>query len=860
MNQYKEIYEEAHVLSAWGFACLWLVPREKRPVALKWTQAPRYSWNELKTLYQSENNLGVRLGEPSLVKGAYLHALDLDIRKESHAEEAYKVLNELLGNANINLDDLGSVISGSGGKSKHYYILLDKPTASKKIKHSEESFIDDKGKKHWYWELDLKGTGTQIVLPPSIHPVTGKTYDWEYGEDVNDWKIYPTSSLVDIVSSDNFDIYDSKNAVDVDPLMVLSKKLNITIEEAKAKLDNSLRDMLDVDDYNSYFLIGGALHFEFDGSLEARELWKDWAKQSTKYDEKDADYKWSTFGKRTDKTKDIGLRSIFKREAVEEIIYESIFERVEKAATAEIALKVIGNSEDLTSLQIIKLTEIVRKRFKEEDSLTLSSAQINKMLGEQKFTKSLAKGESDTLWFDSWLAKATLTRYYDKGKKLIFTNKMFYAFRKGAWTKYDASIIKLKISDFLEEVIANENSQYADLKAKLISSNREDIGKTISSVLNMIEVFSSRLGGDDPLGKAKPFHEAVFNCANKEIVVNESGILERKHDPMTLSDVVLTVKYEPGAASPLFDKLLKDIFGHRPDYKEVVDHFYEIIGYMLQGTRTVPLFVLFKGKGANGKTVILDVVSAMLGVNAVCVQSISDFGSHKDNHIYAQLVGKRLVVDKDFGVNAEWPDAFLKGLDGNLTANEKWGQPFTFYNRAVPLIASNHWPKTSDGSIGMARRAMVFEFEKIIPVEQQDILLTKKIIEHELPGILNKAIEGYSRFVARGRFHEPQSCVIAKSNWLKNTSPFKNFADEHLILNEKESCKMFDVWQAYQSWAMENNVKFLPTKQNFYQSVLDLPGVAKSTKRHRELFFSGLKLNFTPYNDVFDLYDNDDEL
>ncbi|MBT1517030.1 bifunctional DNA primase/polymerase [Bradyrhizobium sp. SRL28] len=120
-------------------------------------------------------NLGVRLGEPSFFNDLYLHCIDLDIRDPDKADEAWGALLELIPEAR----SLPSVISGSMGESRHLYFLTDRPFPSKKLRHSTEKIIGKDKKAHWAWEIERFGTGKQVVVPPSIHPDTGKRYKWE---------------------------------------------------------------------------------------------------------------------------------------------------------------------------------------------------------------------------------------------------------------------------------------------------------------------------------------------------------------------------------------------------------------------------------------------------------------------------------------------------------------------------------------------------------------------------------------------------------------------------------------------------------------------------------------------------------
>lgn len=157
--------DEAIRLAECGFSVIWLKPRSKAPREAKWSTLPTLTVEELEETYQKGFNAGVRLGKHSKIGKKYLHAVDMDIRDENYTEIAKKIVKRTF---ELDLDDYPTVLSGSGGDSRHFYLLLDEPVASTKLWHSDEKMVDDEGKEHWCAEVELFGTGKQVVLPLSL--------------------------------------------------------------------------------------------------------------------------------------------------------------------------------------------------------------------------------------------------------------------------------------------------------------------------------------------------------------------------------------------------------------------------------------------------------------------------------------------------------------------------------------------------------------------------------------------------------------------------------------------------------------------------------------------------------------------
>ncbi len=174
--------DEVLPLSEAGIAVHLLRPKSKAPQADNWSTLPRATPAQLRKAHREGQNFGIRLGEPSQVDGQYLHVIDLDIRDPQYTDQAKAKLAELLPEA----AKLPTVISGSGGESRHFYFLSGEAFHSKKLAHSAEKFTDAEGKKHWAWEIELFGTGKQVAIPPSIHPTSGKPYRWLKPLDLED--------------------------------------------------------------------------------------------------------------------------------------------------------------------------------------------------------------------------------------------------------------------------------------------------------------------------------------------------------------------------------------------------------------------------------------------------------------------------------------------------------------------------------------------------------------------------------------------------------------------------------------------------------------------------------------------------
>lgn len=179
-----------------GFALHWCVSKSKRPVNAAWTKGPRLSWEDFAGSYKAGLNVGVRLGTASKLEGGrYLGVIDCDVKSTDpkHLIEMQDRLGEL------GIIKTLTCMSGRGNGSRHLYISSEKPLTPRRISQSSEkvkvSMPSVKATPHELktltkkeisqglrlrpaWEISLMGEGQQVVMPPSIHPDSGKEYYW----------------------------------------------------------------------------------------------------------------------------------------------------------------------------------------------------------------------------------------------------------------------------------------------------------------------------------------------------------------------------------------------------------------------------------------------------------------------------------------------------------------------------------------------------------------------------------------------------------------------------------------------------------------------------------------------------------
>ena len=329
---------------------------------------------------------------------------------------------------------------------------------------------------------------------------------------------------------------------------------------------------------------------------------------------------------------------------------------------------------------------------------------------------------------------------------------------------------------------------------------------TASLLRQTLELLKAKLAQtEDVLGfQAEP--KPVINCVNGEVWIGPKGTRKLKpHSPKSFLRDCLNVTYDPDAKCPEYDKALRGIFAKAENPNRMASFWNELLGYIIQPRRNIPLVLILYGQGDNGKTVLMNTVVQLLGRELVCAQPVETFD--KSRFAMSNLFGKRLFLDDDVRAGVRLPDGIVKTISEakTVTGELKFGPNFNFTVRAVPTLLCNNVPSIADLSHGLLRRLTVIPFQRTFTKKEKDRTLFDRIWATELPGVLNRALDGLGR-LARRQWQLPTSVDVqaATNRFVKEANPLPAFVEEYCEIGGDESCWLPDFYRQYCDWAESN--------------------------------------------------------
>jgi putative DNA primase/helicase len=344
----------------------------------------------------------------------------------------------------------------------------------------------------------------------------------------------------------------------------------------------------------------------------------------------------------------------------------------------------------------------------------------------------------------------------------------------------------------------------------------------------------------------KPFHvfnvghpEAV-NCLNGEIVLDGNEWKLVPHCRENYRTTQIPVMFDPEATAPKFGQFLIDVFIGDDDTQDKIRAVLEMIGYTLMAHCRHEKFVILVGGGANGKSVMLSVIEALLGfANIAGVQPSMFDRTFQRAHLHMKLAN--IVTEIKQGEVID--DASLKGIVSGepTTVEQKFKDPFVMRPFSTCWFGTNHMPSTRDFSDALFRRALVIPFNNVFKPELNncDPQLKDKLVT-ELPGILNMALRAYQRALEQG-FTMPASCIKARDEWRLEADQVAQFVDERCERDQFGSMPVGDLFSAYQRWATDSGISRPVSMKSFRDRMEKLGYGNKRTKTTR--LVTGIRLN-----------------
>lgn len=278
------------------------------------------------------------------------------------------------------------------------------------------------------------------------------------------------------------------------------------------------------------------------------------------------------------------------------------------------------------------------------------------------------------------------------------------------------------------------------------------------------------------------------------------------HDRSHLVTKAVAANYDPDATAPGFMAFLERIMP-AAEMRRFLQRWFGLCMTALTGEQKL---VFLYGAGANGKSVLVDLMARILGDYGATAKIESLIGRNRRSGGDATpdlipLVGARFVRASEPEEGERLQEAKIKELTGGepMLARGLNADFFEFLPLFKLTISGNHKPDIRGTDDGIWRRLLLVPFDVQIPKAERDPDLVRKLYE-ERDGILNWLVEGLLDYLENG-LDEPEAVMAATQEYRDESDPVGTMLAECAVVSGSETDFMTakDLIEAFNFWLEE---------------------------------------------------------
>jgi len=262
------------------------------------------------------------------------------------------------------------------------------------------------------------------------------------------------------------------------------------------------------------------------------------------------------------------------------------------------------------------------------------------------------------------------------------------------------------------------------------------------------------------------------------------------------------------------DKFLMEVTESQEDSLQLK----EMAGYCYYRGMPFQTAFLLVGAGANGKSVYLNLVRAMLGKENVSNESLQSLTENR--FASANLYQKNANVFGDLPAKAFKDVGLLKLLTGGdvVTAEQKFKPPFNFVNYAKIIASCNEVPETPDTTEGFFRRWIIINFPKSFEKNANPNLLEELTQKEYLSDFFNSCIEAFRDALKDNSFIRKESTQEKKERYMNYSNSPMAFCEVHLEYEPESQITVDHIYKEYKIFCKEKKL-ILKDERVFFQKM-----------------------------------------
>jgi len=545
-----------------------------------------------------------------------------------------------------------------------------------------------------------------------------------------------------------------------------------TLETAQLLL-NMLSEVR-AEKYDDWTTIAWILHSTFEGSIEAKDLWKEWAGNcSDKFNEEEHDTFWDRIQDRDDGVTMGTLRhyaSVDNPKA-----YKSF-----KATKCKkfLTLSLEGSHKDVS--RAFHSIEGDYIKIVDEDNCYMWSSE--KLLWRRKKCSRLLSVISDTL----------TPKYYDIIKELHDEQK-----------------------NLSEEDRKSKEALYT-AKIKQIQKIIQCLGNA-SYLKSVLSLYVAEYRDDDIEGKMNSEKYITPIKHGKVIDLRTSEVRKRETTDLFSFECPVQLVHDTSVARRFLDSLS----GGQKDH---TDYLIRLCGYFMTGDVSHRGFYISWGVGRNGKSSLINILKEILGKFFVSISEDvfikKDKGSGGATPELMPLIGARFAVLSETDEKEKLNSKRIKSLTGSdtISARALYKDQINFVPHCKIMMLTNVKPEFDADDQALIDRLNFIPFPARFNKNKENTKYIESLTTDYLDQFFTLFCQGAKQWSEEGEMMDSKICIDGKIKYQQENDTLRDFITGHTVEEKGQTTPSKDLFNAYKSYCVEHDIKPI-TVQKFSSRV-----------------------------------------
>ncbi|WP_396330569.1 phage/plasmid primase, P4 family [Burkholderia anthina] len=456
-------------------------------------------------------------------------------------------------------------------------------------------------------------------------------------------------------------------------------------------------------------------------------------------------------------------------------------------------------------------------------------------------------GTADTHSLDDYGNAKRLADQVGNRLKYVPETKQWLVWRDGCWTwDNDGASVRSLAAQLPTMLYREAAAHIADADHFVRWARQSAKAKTINAAVSLLQDFElirlpyTQIDADDMLVGFDNGRQVLDLQSGNARPATPNDYVTKSMNVVTLGDPESAVRWK---------QFLGEVFDGDV---ELIDWFQRYCGYLLTASTDEHILLFLYGRGANGKSVLVETLKRIMGEygqavapETLCASNRSGSAATPD---LVPLIGARMVLSSEAEENSKFAQSRIKAFvaGDSMVARANYGSPITFTPMAKLIITGNHIPDYSGNDGGFERRLKIVPFKKTFAPEDRDPQLSVKLMQ-EAPHIFAWMAHGCLEWRRRRLSDTPRVIREATTSYKEDQDIIAQWLAECTVPSSGD-LRSAEAYDNYKVWAQDNGFRPITSRQ-FTRGLRDrghetrksngkvlVPGLALIDTRHHRGF------------------------